>query len=121
MSVLLFLTSVLIFTPYSPIHTYQHKGANKSGISRLDHAFVYTGDLPKRLPQHAVNLQNDPVQVKPNSPRDKLHPDSCINFAKIYNVEHNVKVCFIGRLSSSSEKKALLAVNAAWARNSSSN
>jgi hypothetical protein len=74
---------------------------------------------PKKLSEHAAALTNEPIQIQGNSPRDKLDEDSCINYAKIYNVEHNVKVFFIGRLTPTSHTKVLLAVNEAWLRNTS--
>jgi hypothetical protein len=98
--------------------TYQHQGPRKAGINHEDHAYIYMVDQPpKRL---KGGLANESVQIKGKSPRDKLDADSCINYAKIYNIEHNVKVFFIGQLTPSSEKKVLLAVNEAWNRNTSS-
>ena len=41
-------------------------------------------------------LPNEPICVKPKQPHDKLDSTSRLNYAKIYTVEHNVKVCFIG-------------------------
>jgi len=42
------------------------------------------------------------------SPADKLDPASRLNYEKIYTVEHNVKVCFVGRLASKSEEKNVI-------------
>jgi len=95
--------------------TYQHQGPSKAGINREDHAYIYMVDQPPK--RFKNNLVNEPVVIKGKSPRDKLDADSCINYAKIYTVEHNVKVFFIGQLAQTSEKRVLLAVNAAWNRN----
>lgn len=55
-----------------------------------------------------------PIQVTPKSPRDKLDPMSRINYAKIYTVEHNVKVCFIGQIAPSSEKQLMEDFDNTW-------
>jgi hypothetical protein len=39
----------------------------------------------------------------PDSLRERLRPESRINYAKVYTVEHNVKVCFIGEIHKDSE------------------
>jgi hypothetical protein len=37
------------------------------------------------------------------SPREKLRKESRVNYSKIYTVEHNVRVCFIGKVHEDSE------------------
>jgi hypothetical protein len=41
---------------------------------------------------------NSPVEIKPKTHRDKLVPESRVNYAKVYTIEHNVKVWFIGKI-----------------------
>ena len=44
-------------------------------------------------------LTKSPIQVVTMNGSDKLEPESRLNYAKIYTVEHNIKVHFIGRIS----------------------
>lgn len=39
-----------------------------------------------------------PICVEPTEPRHRLDVTSRLNYAKVYTVEHNVKVCFIGKI-----------------------
>jgi hypothetical protein len=98
-----------------PITTYGHKATTKSGVKLEDHAIVYMDDAkPKRLKDES-KLSKDAIQVIRRSPRDKLEPDSRINYAKMYTVEHNVKVLFIGKLAKESEKRFMIDFDATWA------
>lgn len=42
--------------------------------------------------------------MEPKTPRDQLDPLSRLNYAKIYTVEYNVKVKFIGDIHKKSQK-----------------
>jgi len=44
------------------------------------------------------------IKMSPLTARDQLDPLSRLNYAKIYTVEYNVKVCFIGRIHKDSVK-----------------
>ena len=60
----------------------------------------------KKLPDLKLGHEypnKDPIEIIYSNPRDKLDPDSLVNYAKIYTVEHNVKVHFIGRIAEQSE------------------
>jgi hypothetical protein len=83
------------------------------GVQRDDHAVIYTGHkAPKELP--GEGLVHKPIEVIPKTPRDKLEPNSRINFAKIYTVEHNVKVMFIGQISKNSERAFMSDFDSVW-------
>jgi hypothetical protein len=83
--------------------TYGNRGTAKPGVDAEDHAIIYTGsEIPRELPGEPKLLKK-PIRVKLNSRREKLRPESRINFAKIYTVEHNVKVSFIGEIHEDSE------------------
>lgn len=85
----------------------------KSGVKAGDHAIIYTEDNPPRaIPGERFVKQ--PVKVQPKTPRDKLEPISRLNYAKIYTVEHNVKVLFIGRIAPESEKQFFTDFDDAW-------
>ena len=86
----------------SPIMTYGHQATAKAGINRDDHAVVYMGNTAPALKPEEVYLEKEPIRIIGTSPRDKLLSDSRINYAKIYTVEHNVKVHFIGNIAKES-------------------
>ncbi|CZR64351.1 uncharacterized protein PAC_14249 [Phialocephala subalpina] len=83
-----------------PILTYGRQGLNKPGLHAEDHAIIYTTDQP---PINGDSHVNTPIQMQSKSPRDKLEPMSLVNYAKIYPVEHNVKVQFIGWIAKTSQ------------------
>ena len=97
-----------------PILTYNHQGTGKSGAKGGEHAIIYTGDRPPKELKGERALKNSPIEMKPNTPRDKLSPDSRVNYAKIYTVEYNVKVLFIGRVATSSQRKFMTDFDQAW-------
>ena len=79
-----------------------------------DHAIVYMDDpVPDPLPGELLSLK--PIKLKAKSPRHKLKPQSRINYAKIYTVEHNVKVLFIGEVSKSSRRTFMTDFDQVWA------
>jgi hypothetical protein len=71
-----------------------HEGKGKSGE---------TAERPKEI-DGEQKLTKKPIRIKPQTPRDQLDPRSRLNYAKIYTVEYNVKVCFIGSVHENSEK-----------------
>src|SRR5271170_917364 len=81
-----------------PILTYGAQATTKPGVKPQDHAIIYTksGRKPRETDDEQ-KLQNNPIRMEPMSPRDQLNPLSRLNYAKIYTVECNVKVCFIGK------------------------
>lgn len=98
-----------------PILTYGGQGIQKRGVEADDHAMTYTSDAPP-IPQEGVNLSNEPIRVIPKTPREKLIYNSLINYAKIYTVEHNVKVCFIGEIATSSMERFRADFGKTWGR-----
>ena len=87
----------------SPILTYGGQGTNKPGVKAADHAIIYTGNVePQPLPgENGIHKRS--VKVESTDPRGKLAPESRVNYSKVYTVEHNVKVCFIGRVHNDSK------------------
>lgn len=43
-------------------------------------------------------LTNTPICIEPMDPKEKLDPESRLNYAKPHAVEHNLKVFFIGKV-----------------------
>jgi hypothetical protein len=80
--------------------TYNRQGVTKPGLSKWQHAIAYTSKEPELLPgeepAEGEYGMMAAIRVKPKSRQEKLQKESRINFAKIYTVEHNVKVCEFG-------------------------
>jgi hypothetical protein len=83
-----------------PILTYGGQGTKKHGVHAEDHAQIYTLDKNQKkappLKQGEFRLTKKAIRVDPISPSHKLDPASRLNYAKLYTVEHNVKVYFVG-------------------------
>ncbi|PMD40903.1 hypothetical protein L207DRAFT_347188 [Hyaloscypha variabilis F] len=87
-----------------PILTYSGQGLNKRGVHADHHAIIYSGKKPVAFRgEKERGLQMRSIKVTPDSPRHKLDDASRLNYAKTYTVEYNVKVWFIGKVSSDSE------------------
>jgi hypothetical protein len=56
---------------------------------------MYT-DEPKLAP--GERLSKEAIKVVPTTPRDKLDPMTRINYAKVYTIEHNIKVLGVGKV-----------------------
>jgi len=122
-----------LIVQYRPIHTYQKRGVLKPGLQTQDHAIIYSSDKPVR--KDGEYLIKKSIKVKIDNPRDKLAPESRLNYAKIYvsrygsflfvtlllqrharigkansfesfkTIEFNVKVHFIGRVHNDHEQR----------------
>jgi hypothetical protein len=90
-------------TPQSPVLTYGEQGTSKPGVNADDHAIIHTDRNPPRELNGERRLVKKPIRVVPESPNHKLRPESRVNYAKVYTIEHNVKVCFIGQIHKDSE------------------
>jgi hypothetical protein len=89
----------------------------KAGVDPEGHATIHMVDNPPPKEDEKISdFTNDPIQVKLITARDKLDSNSIVDFTRLYTVEHNLKVYFIGELTSSSRREALAAVNAARKR-----
>ncbi|EGE00376.1 hypothetical protein TESG_07686 [Trichophyton tonsurans CBS 112818] len=53
-----------------------------------------------------------PIMINPFSPEDKLQESSCLNFGKVFTVDHNIKVKPIGHVS----QESLRLFHRAWRR-----
>src|SRR5579871_6283033 len=88
---------------HSPILTYGGRATTKPGVKADDHAIIHTSkEAPKEI-EGERKLHKKPIRVRA-SPLDKLALASRINYAKVYTVEHNTKVHFIGRIHPDSER-----------------
>ncbi|PVH81157.1 hypothetical protein DL98DRAFT_490124, partial [Cadophora sp. DSE1049] len=79
-----------------PVTAYGGKAITKEGIHVDDHAEIYSG----RSPFYASGeggMTKRPIRLS-CSKDHKLVAPSLLNYGKVYTVEHNVKVCFIGQI-----------------------
>ncbi|TVY71168.1 hypothetical protein LSUE1_G008387 [Lachnellula suecica] len=94
-----------------PINTYCGQGTRKRGVHAEDHAIIYT-ERPTRFDgEREKGLTMEPIRVVPVSSRHKLDRASRLNYAKVYTVECNVKVWFIGRVHENSEDRLVADYN----------
>ena len=92
--------------PTRPILTYGYQGVLKRGVHPEDHAVVYSSKTkgPYVLDQEEGLMTKHPIRIELFKADQKLDPLSRLNYAKLYTVEHNVKVFFIGRVAKNYEK-----------------
>ncbi|KFY11671.1 hypothetical protein V491_07104 [Pseudogymnoascus sp. VKM F-3775] len=98
-----------------PILNYGKHGTAKPGIHSAHHSIIFTESQsanPPRSIEHPPTeiegeqpLPNEPVCVELRNQRDQLDITSRLNYAKMYTVEHNIKVCFIGSIHEASRKQ----------------
>lgn len=96
----------------SPILTYTRRGSDKPGIKPEHHAIIYMESKrhnrnprnPPKASKGERHLPNTPVCVEPMAAGQKLDPESRLNYAKVYTVEHNLQVFFIGKIHKDSVK-----------------
>ncbi|KAI9640506.1 hypothetical protein NHQ30_011252 [Ciborinia camelliae] len=97
-----------------PIMSYGGQGTTKPGVKAQEHAIIHTTDDPQLVAnEDGSQMVFRPVKMEPDSPRDHLDPASRINYAKVYTVEYNVKVWFIGRIDRNSESTVKTSYNEA--------
>lgn len=93
------------------IHTYGGQGTNKRGAHGEDHAIIYSpGEGPYLLPGEK-GIVKTAIRCEMKLPSDKLDPASRLNYAKLYTVEHNVKVAFIGYVARECQQQLIADYN----------
>lgn len=92
--------------PTRPILTYGNQGVLKRGVHPEDHAVVYSSkrEGPYYLEREKGLMTKHPIRIEVVNTSHKLDPLSRLNYAKLYTVEHNVKVLFIGKVARSYER-----------------
>lgn len=94
-----------------PILTYGRQGLGKPGIHPEYHSIIYSTRDPPELDFTPYLV---PVRFEGKNARHKLDICSLINYAKIYPVEHNVKVQFIGWIAADSQRNFVRDFDAVW-------
>ena len=95
--------------------TYGGQGCARRGVIKWQHAIAYSGRTePDQQKSEKPEVQErgmlKSIRVNAKSRQDKLNVLSRINFAKIYTVEHNVKVYDFGNV----HEKSLHRLNRQW-------
>lgn len=91
---------------HSAIFTYNQQGVLKAGVHAEHHAVIYTGTEPAPLAGEVEKgLTRQSIKMSYKDPRHKLDKMSRLNYAKLYTIEHNVKVWFIGHISKDWERQ----------------
>ncbi|CZR67029.1 uncharacterized protein PAC_16928 [Phialocephala subalpina] len=89
-----------------PIATYGGQGTMKAGVHKEDHAIVYSSKTNPGCYSGDEHLRKS-IRVEVIDPADELDPASRLNYGKLYTVEHNVKVCPIGRVARTYEQQVV--------------
>lgn len=79
----------------------------KYGVHAEDHAAIYSSRKPSFLGDEEDRMKRAPVRCEMMGPEHNLDPASRLNYAKIYTVEHNVKVWFIGKVHRDYEQQVV--------------
>jgi hypothetical protein len=77
----------------------------KRGVHARDHTIIYTEKPVYFSGEKKKGLTKTPIRMKADNSRHKLLPESRLNYAKMYTVEHNVKVWFIGEIHENSRNQ----------------
>jgi hypothetical protein len=90
-----------------PISTYGGKGVGKRGITKSDHAIIYTGNLPQLLPTERPGREEHPIQpvairVDPDDRQNALDPMSRLDLRGVRTVQYNVKAKALGKVNDKS-------------------
>lgn len=85
---------------YSPIYTYGGKGCNKHGVKHYEHGVIYedcpgnTGTLlPNEKPLGCPSIRARTTNGKP------MDNASRVNYAKVADIGHNLKVNFVAEVT----------------------
>ncbi|KAG4435146.1 hypothetical protein IFR05_009378 [Cadophora sp. M221] len=96
-----------------PILTYGRQATLKNGAHGEDHAAVYSNHHKTSGPTilSEESMTKEPIKIDIRLGSEKLDPLSRLNYAKVYTVEHNVEVNFIGRVNQHFEQQVVLDYN----------
>ena len=103
-----------------PITTYGAQGVGKAGVTKSEHAIIYTGKQasePMAIEEPSrgeVGMRPDPIRVDPDDREDKLDPRSRIDFGKVHTIQHNIKVRSYGRVNDRSMQALIKQFNNCW-------
>ncbi|TGO26808.1 hypothetical protein BPAE_0053g00630 [Botrytis paeoniae] len=88
-----------------PIMTYEGRATSKPGVHADEHAIIYTTPQPILIEnEDETKIKYHPVKMIPDSNKHKIEAASRINYHKVYTIDYNVKVWFIGRIDPDSQR-----------------
>ena len=103
-----------------PISTYGAQGVSKTGVTKSEHAIIYTGKVapePMAIEEPSRGEQGmrpDPIRVEPDDREDKLDPRSRIDFGKVHTIQHNIKVKSYGKVHDNFMAALIRQFNNCW-------
>ncbi|KAM5359135.1 hypothetical protein ACJZ2D_014708 [Fusarium nematophilum] len=97
-----------------PIFTYGRKGCNKKGVKPDKHGIIHEVNTRAVSLSEEPRLGFAPVRVQIYEDGERISKESRVNYSKLITVEHNVKVLFIGRVTSNDFDIVADAVNVCW-------
>lgn len=72
--------------------TYGGQGVLKKGVHAKHHTAIYSDKAQIFRGEKEKGMTKRPIRITTSSPRHKLDKASRLNYARVYTVEHNVKV-----------------------------
>jgi hypothetical protein len=96
----------------SPIKTYRNKGVAKPTVVKCEHAIAFSTEnepdpAEDEYPDEDEHGMMLGIRIVAKNQRDKLDAMSRIDFARMYTVEHNVKVYDFGKVHQDYKKRLL--------------
>ncbi|KAK5112694.1 hypothetical protein LTR85_011205 [Meristemomyces frigidus] len=102
------------------ISTYGNRGAAARGIILSEHGIIHTGKqppqpLPAETPSRGEKgMCRTAVRVAMNDPGGRLPPLTRINYGKVFTIQHNVKVNYLGNTLSRSTGEMVRQFREVW-------
>ncbi|KAL2268518.1 hypothetical protein VTJ83DRAFT_3364 [Remersonia thermophila] len=79
-----------------PILTYGRLGCKKRGVKPQYHGIIHQHNKKPSILEGEPVLGVPPIKVRLSERTEKISPESRVNYSKLYSIEHNVRVFFIG-------------------------
>ena len=103
-----------------PVTTYTQQGVAKHGVTKSDHAIIYTGKEAPRPMQNELPVRGEygmrsvAIRVDPDVREEKLDSMSRIDFGKPHTINHNLKVRSFGQVNNKSMPQLLYQFQLVW-------
>lgn len=106
--------------------TYGGKGVAKRGVTKSDHAVIFTGKSPPPETSAEKPARGEPgmrpraIRVDVDHKFEQLDPMSRIDFGKPHTIHHNLKVRSFGKVNRESMLHLMYQFDAVWRRSETS-
>ncbi|KAK1770365.1 hypothetical protein QBC33DRAFT_263538 [Phialemonium atrogriseum] len=97
-----------------PIYTYIGKGCKKRGVKPDKHGIIYDIKSKPQMLHGEPELGFVPVGMRIEASGERLARESRVDYSKLVNVEHNVRVFIIGRIDGKHVETVKNAVDTCW-------